>query len=457
MADFPHIIIRGELPSCIPKGAVLDIRVNGISAYTHGFHKYPGKFIPHIPRWAIRKYMGGAARGMIMDPFCGSGTTLVEGILAGYNVLGIDIDPLSVLISRVKTQKVDTRLLRKTANWLVCRARAQKGRRFKPKCATLEHWFSRRAIQDLGLIRAAIDDLPRKFGDTADLRRVRDIWLVCFSSIIRRASNADNQSQKTFVSHTHPKTPENAVEIFCKQISLYVKQMEFYSQKIKPKSVSRVIIADSGGDWLQIARNANVNLIVTSPPYIKAIDYLYNQMAELFWIGDLFGLETQSRQNQYKKGYIGSQKVFALNYRNFEPQKSNFPEIKKILHKICLADSKNGERHAFITEEYFRAIANHFASAARVLPHGKFYILVVGDCQVSGVDIDMKEIFKRIAAANGFRLMNWWGYKIKNRYMRFDRKGRGGIISHDWVLEMRRERSQNVKIKKMAARQNAER
>ncbi|MBI5613364.1 site-specific DNA-methyltransferase, partial [Candidatus Gottesmanbacteria bacterium] len=55
----------------------------------------------------------------VLDPFCGSGTTLVEGILAGHTVIGIDIDPLSAMISKVKVIKVDVTELYKISNWLV--------------------------------------------------------------------------------------------------------------------------------------------------------------------------------------------------------------------------------------------------------------------------------------------------------------------------------------------------
>jgi len=57
----------------------------------------------------------------ILNPFCGSGTTLVEGILAGHNVIGVDIDPLSLMISKVKTTIVDVSELTKINSWLIKR------------------------------------------------------------------------------------------------------------------------------------------------------------------------------------------------------------------------------------------------------------------------------------------------------------------------------------------------
>ena len=441
MAEIDHIKVHGELPLEIPDGATLDIHPNGVTSHTHGFHKYPGKFIPQIPRWAICRHLGGSAGSIVLDPFCGSGTTLVESILSGNSVIGIDIDPLSVLISKVKTHAVNMKLLVQTAEWLDRRARARRGRRFRPECETLNHWFSKDAIVQLGLIRAAIDDLIDEFGDRPALRRIRDFWLVCFSSIIRRTSNADNESQKTFVSHTNPKTPENATELFCRRISFFVDRMEKYARVASQKSSCRVVLADSGnGGMPRAIKDAAVDLIVTSPPYIKAIDYLYNQMVELFWIGDLFGLQTQAKQNQRKSLYIGNKQIPASIYRDYDTEADAVASsnLRDVLRRIHRGDPKNGHLHAFITREYFAAMARHFEEATSILSTGGHYVMVVGNCRVSGADVDVKQIMSDIAAANGFSLVGCWRYKIKNRFMRFDRNGRGGFISHDWVLEMRR-------------------
>ena len=86
----------------IEQESILNISTRNVTNQTHGFHKYPAKFIPDIPKWAIKKYLNEEKGKIILDPFCGSGTTLVEGLLAGHNVIGIDIDPLSLWISKSK-------------------------------------------------------------------------------------------------------------------------------------------------------------------------------------------------------------------------------------------------------------------------------------------------------------------------------------------------------------------
>ena len=72
---------------------------------THGLHSYPAKFIPHIPRWFLGKY--SQLRSTVLDPFCGSGTALVEANMLGMHALGVDINPLSSLLVRAKTEVVE--------------------------------------------------------------------------------------------------------------------------------------------------------------------------------------------------------------------------------------------------------------------------------------------------------------------------------------------------------------
>ena len=70
--------------------------------YTHGFHLYPAKLNPHIARRLIRQYGQGAEH--LLDPFCGSGTTLVEARLAGLSAVGYDVNPTATSMSLAKSQ-----------------------------------------------------------------------------------------------------------------------------------------------------------------------------------------------------------------------------------------------------------------------------------------------------------------------------------------------------------------
>jgi len=113
--------------------------------------------------------------------------------------------------------------------------------------------------------------------------------------------------------------------------------------------------------------------------------------------------------------------------------------LDKKLQEVFLTDKKNGHKHSYITYKYFAEMEKHFVETAKCLKQNAHYVMVVGDSQVSNIYFDTADFLTIIAQRNGFNFKNKWGYKIKNRFMRFDRKGRGGIIDIDWVLELEKD------------------
>lgn len=440
METLEYKIVKEVIPIEIEEDSILNIVTRDVNTHTHGFHKYPAKFIPHIPKWAINKYLNGDKDKYILDPFCGSGTTLVESVLSGYNAIGIDIDPLSAMISRVKTRRVDKNELEKISSWLINEIHAKRKGTFKPECETIEHWFTMDAIKKLSTIRTLINLIPEKFGDSKRVKDIQELLLICFSSIIRRVSNADNDSQKTYVSHTKIKQPEEVNSLFISQLNLFVDRAIKFSETVNSRVKSKILISSSATSLEKNLKGQKIDLAITSPPYIKAIDYIYNQMVELFWIGDLFEMQTQTRQNKKKTQYIGNKQISKVEFNNFTPYNTilGIDELDKKLQLIFDSDKKNGHKHAYITYKYFVEMERHFTEMSKCLTSGTHYVMVVGDSNVSDVYIDTADFLIEIAERNSFKITNKWGYKIKNRFMRFDRKGRGGIIDIDWVMDFER-------------------
>ena len=422
-----------EIPSkqTVAKGQLLNITSNNVTYFTHVIHKYPAKFIPHIPRWAINKYLRGKGK-LVLDPFCGSGTTLVEASINSHHCVGIDIDPLALLISKVKTTKIPKIKLDKTKHEFERKLLVSTNGKntvpltiFKPNLPTLNHWFNEKAIKELGLIRGLIE----KYKDDKDLY---DFLIITFSSVIRKVSNADNQSQKTYVSHTRKKNPAHAIPLFLKNFGIYANRLIEYSNQTKDH-VDIVITKGDARDISAMWKSKDlpkVDLAITSPPYIKAIDYIYNQMVEYFWIGDIFNLENQSKQNRYKVNYVGTKYIPASAY-NFIIPKTNINQIDELVDKI---KSKN-VKHAYIVAKFFIDLEKNFREVKGVLKRGAHYIMVIGNNKVSDYDVPSHLLLIECARKAGLKYVNHFGYVIRNRYMRFPRNGRGGIINEDWILD----------------------
>ena len=109
--NFEPIRLEGSVPLELDfeeKNNVLIISKHQ-SYLTHGVHKFPAKFFPELPRYLISKY--SKLGDVVLDPMCGSGTTLLESILQNRHAIGVDIDPIAKMISRVKTTPIETSLL----------------------------------------------------------------------------------------------------------------------------------------------------------------------------------------------------------------------------------------------------------------------------------------------------------------------------------------------------------
>jgi len=113
------VTIQGDLDLHfdIRPGERILIISNAQSYLTHGFHRYPTKFFPELPRWAIQKYT--KVGDWVLDPMAGSGTVNVECIVSKRNSIAIDVDPFARLLTRVKTTPLREDVLADTFNWLL--------------------------------------------------------------------------------------------------------------------------------------------------------------------------------------------------------------------------------------------------------------------------------------------------------------------------------------------------
>lgn len=426
------IVSYKELPSKLPFGAEVSIDTTSVTPLTHGFHKYPGKFIPQIPEWAIKTYITKKEQ-IILDPFVGSGTTLVEAIANGNNAFGVDIDPLSCLISKVKSTPLNPKIFLTISDWIMTNKEIRKPI-FIPETDNLEHWFTDEAIIKLSKLRTLIDEIPMTFKNEPQINDYYEAFIIAFSGIIRRVSNADNQSQKTYVSGTKPKKPAEVFSLFEKQLKVFLKGYEEFNLVWDGKSKATVLNSDGDSNFVPLI-SEKVDLIITSPPYIKSIDYVYNQMVELFWVGDLFSMDTQVKQNEKRKLYTGTTLVPKKAFSDFFSKKRSLsiPLMDNII-KDVLKDEKNGEKHAFIVYKYFEFMDQHFEYSNMAMNKGARYVMAVGNSTVSNVKVQTSDILIEIAKNHGLILESQWSYVIKNHFMGFDRGNRGGKINVDHVL-----------------------
>jgi len=235
----------------------------------HGIHNYPAMMIPQIAERLIKEY--GTDAECILDPFVGSGTVLVEALRNNINSYGVDINPLAILISKVKTTPIHPKILQNEFEKIkekisTVRLNPSYLKSIEtPKFFNIEYWFKPKVITELSYIKTILNDIHDE--------KIRDFFKVSFSETVRKVSNTRNGEYKLFrmpenkLKNWNPDTFKIFLEICERNIAL---MGEFYSsinvEKINNGELfSKVYMEDIRG-IKSIPKNS-IDLVITSPPY----------------------------------------------------------------------------------------------------------------------------------------------------------------------------------------------
>jgi DNA modification methylase len=399
-----------------------DIRTNYL---THGIHSYTAKFIPHMPRYFIEKYTKEGE--IVLDPFAGSGTTLLEANLLGRNALGIDINPLAVLIGRVKTTSIKKEELEK-ANRFLFDALNKSKKSHKVNFPNINHWFNDQSIYDLGKIKYVINEL---YKNKQTNKKLKNFFDICFSSIIRKSSFADPSNPKTYCSPRMRKLKKEGykfdpIKYFKEAVIKNSKLIYMLDDSLKKFKVKSHFIPTNTTLNIRLPSwTKRVDLIVTSPPYANAQEYFRNFKLELFWLG-LVDRETLLKLD---KNQIGGENHAVLNYKNL--QHTGYQDIDKIIERLFSINKKS----SYIVYKYFFNMEKSIKEYARVLKKGGHCVIIIGNNTVRGVKIPIDKTLIEIAKKNGFDLFDYGYDLIKNRKFMTKRNNSAEVIEKDWIID----------------------
>lgn len=393
------------------------------SYLTHGIHSYTAKLIPQMPRYLIEKY--SEKNDYILDPFCGSGTTLLESKILNRNAFGIDLNPLSSLISEVKTNLIDIDQTKKAINYIDSQLKKEKVG-IPVDFTNINYWFSTKAQSELSKIRFVIQKSKSKFGED-----IFKFLQVCFSSIIRKSSYADNHMAKTYKSKRVVKQINNGWEptpiLYFKE-SMHKNLNCMISLKEKIKSSDNFVRtfqgnAKSTSEILNINSIKKIDLVVTSPPYINAQDYFRSYKLELWWLGLLTPKEVIS----LNKKAIGTENITGTEYK--QKPTSEFDKLNKITTKIWEKNEKKGH----IVNNYFLDMKHVFSELFTILDEEGKFCLVTGNNNVCEESIKTYELLGHIAQNIGFVPVELIRDEIKKRNLFTNRNHNGGVIKEEWI------------------------
>lgn len=420
--EFGESIIRvdGEIPITLPvnNGDRFLFISYDQSYLTHGIHKFPAKFFPELPRWLITKYTNKG--DLILDPFSGSATSNIEALLNYRNSVGIDVDPFSRFLGKVKTTRLDTYLLDYSNKNLLSLMVDYDSKKVKyediPDFPYRDNWFIKEILFELAYIKKQINLLDCS-------QDIKDYFLICFSSIIRSVSNADDNCTRTVVRKKLNKNiyPSFALQLFVKSLLINTPKFIQFSE-ICPFEINAIF---PEMDARKIDLNQNYfDFALTSPPYVNAVDYPRTHQLESYLLEIVKGSLAPQ-----KKQHVGTESVSVSNYKEFHS--FGIPIIDIPLEKIYSSDP----RRSYIAYKYICDMFQNMKEVNRVLKPGSRYAIVIGNNKIRGVLFESWKYLMELAGKAGFQVEKYFGSEIIKHFIKVPREER---INTDWVIVLKK-------------------
>lgn len=290
------------------------------SSILHSIHPYPAKFIPELPRELLRK-LEMPKNSIVFDPFCGSGVTLTEAQNLGVNSVGVDLNPIASLISRVKTAQFDFDLSSR-AKKIITQCQAESGPVKIPNIKNLDHWFKKD-------IQKKVSVLIEKINQVSDTE-MRDALNFCLSANLVRLSNQDSDTRYAAVEKNVK--GEDVYSLFIKTAEKLDGAKDIQEINAKSTVINKNSLLLEPEDLPQ-----KIGLTITSPPYPNAYEYWLYHKYRMWWLG--YDAE------KVKIDEIGARP----HYFKKNPQTANdFIDQMETLFKFLYTNSENGAYSAFI-------------------------------------------------------------------------------------------------------------
>lgn len=322
---------------------------------THTFHSYPARFIPQIPNLFIQLFTQEGET--VLDPFAGCGTTLVEALLLKRKAIGVDMNPLACLISKVKTTLISHKdLLRiwEKVNEMqsIFGIREDCDVEYMTQTGSFDNVdmkFPNRKVSELFTpeVMEELRTIKNHIGELKDSESLFNLGLVVLSSTIRVVIESESHS--------------SLYRIFRQKIKSIIATLGEMNQRVNNVDVT-IIHGDARCPSIP---NSSVDLVVTSPPYVNALDYY--------------------RVHQYNMAWLG------MDYVAFRQQ-----EIGGHSHFIM-----NRFR---LLSEYLGDMLRAMIEMNRVLKHNSVCAIVIGNSSLEYELIESHKFFVSMASDIGFEV-----------------------------------------------------
>ena len=368
--------------------------VRSTEQWTHGYHRYPAKFLPNVVKKIIEEYAPNSH--VVADLFAGCGTTLVEAKIHGKRSIGTDINPVARLITRVKTTPIEPEILLQTYNSLI---ELFDGYVENDYIDILHHeridyWFCPSEKAKVAYLFSTVNNM--EVDDT-----IKDFFYVCISHILKNCSRWLQSSTKPQIDSSK-NIPDPFYE-FKRHCQKMIKGNCAFYKKLNEEGrlnvPCNILLEDARRTSIL---NESVDVIITSPPYVTSYEYADIHQLTGYWMDYIFNL------HDFRKRFIGT---------SYSGNMSLEVHNSKLGQKIVNELSQKSKHIARDVTQYFNDMQEVAKEIVRILSPGGQACIVIGNTKIKEVQIKSAEIFYDFLQNAGMRRVDVIKRSIPNKLM----------------------------------------
>lgn len=427
-----------------------DFKNEDTTAFTHGLHTYPATMIYPISRNIISKVKEIYPINALLDPFSGSGTVPVEGVLAGIpNIYATDMNPLAILLTEVKSNALypnklsqDFKVLQESINssykyhneildtiddfilsqnlditdkktwgenapdYMKEFLQQNNSTINVPNFKNIGYWFKPKILLELSLIAQEIQKVNNI--------EFKKFYIVAFSELLRLVSNRRNGEFKMYRMPAEKiKTFEpNVLDTFYSILLKNIKKMEEFYTQTKTLAPSNIHIKlDNAKELISITDNS-IDLLITSPPYGDSrTTVAYGQFSRLTLQWNDFLENKADINNESMK--LDNKLMGGIKYRNGYAYELSSPTLKTALNNIV---SKDLERSGDVFS-FYKDLDMCLEATSKKSKKGTYQFWVVGNRTVKEVYLETDKILAELAQTHNLQYITTFTRNIHNKVM----------------------------------------
>ena len=457
--------------------------VRSTTYMTHGLYSYPAKFIPHVPYYVIKNYANHESC-VVLDPFGGSATTAIEAVRLGHNCIVMDNNPIIDVLAPAKTMQLDFDLEYQGKKQELYKPTDGKARacvdidriieairtysnKFVPAWKNIDHWVEPEFKPILEQVWGYVNNNPSDLSPSLlALLKIAALHVTDYFSNgaldVPKLFKSKNRIQQIIrLKQKFQDNPDLPYSLLAEKFKKYHAMVREFNDRIAPRNIiithldatavgnfdfgkispgERFVLSIGGIDSIHYQFpsqfHESVDIIVTSPPYVYAQEYIRSSKSHLYWLGiidDARATELTRSEMGHRKGNEVRDVLQAIGHVDaFARAFDTLQEREQVKY------GKNGKYTPYIAN-YFHDMHAIIGNMKELLKQDGIFGLFVGNPTVLGIQIECSKIFGEFFEDQGYEVLEYGYDPIVSRQLLKGRKNENpNGMDFEWLIVARK-------------------